>query len=64
MSGGREQPSELSQGTDKKPYQKPQLRTISLVAEEVLAVGCKLTSAPGPFGASCLAVPCVVFRGS
>lgn len=49
---------------EKKPYDKPQLRTISLVAEEVLAVGCKLTTATGPFGANCLSVPCVVFRGS
>lgn len=27
---------------DKKPYQKPKLRTIELVADEVLAVGCKV----------------------
>ena len=28
----------------KKPYQKPRLRVIDLVAEEVLAVSCKLAS--------------------
>ncbi len=26
----------------KKPYRKPRLRTIELVADEVLAVGCKV----------------------
>ena len=26
----------------KRPYQKPKLRTIELVADEVLAAGCKL----------------------
>jgi hypothetical protein len=48
----------------RESYEPPQLRIISLVAEEVLAVGCKLGSGPGPFGANCLAVPCVVNRGS
>lgn len=54
----------MNQKTDKKPYEKPQLRTVSLVAEEVLAVGCKLGTGPGPMGANCLAVPCVNNRGS
>lgn len=50
--------------TEKKRYEKPQLRTVSLVAEEVMAVGCKLGSGPGPIGANCLAVPCNQNRGS
>lgn len=50
--------------TEKKRYEKPQLRTVSLVAEEVMAVGCKLSSGPGPIGASCVAVPCNQNRGS
>jgi hypothetical protein len=31
-----------SKKTGKKPYQTPKLRTIELVADEVLAVGCKV----------------------
>jgi len=31
----------------KRAYQKPRLRTIRLLAEEVLAVGCKTLAAPG-----------------
>lgn len=43
----------------KKPYEKPVLRTIDLVAEEVLAVGCKLADAGGgPFGLTCLSSSC------
>jgi hypothetical protein len=44
----------------KQPYEKPALRTISLVAEEVLAIGCKLpTSLPIlPIGANCLTTTC------
>ena len=54
----------MKKDTDKKPYEKPHVRVVSLVAEEVLAVGCKLGTGPGPVGANCLAVPCVVNRGS
>jgi hypothetical protein len=47
----------------KKPYEKPLLRTIGLLAEEVLAVGCKTaTGNPGHgrFGApSCLVSACL-----
>jgi hypothetical protein len=50
--------------TDKKPYEKPELRTVSLVAEEVMAVGCKLGRGAGPFGSNCQSVPCNVNRGS
>jgi hypothetical protein len=39
----------------KLPYEKPHLRTIELVAEEVLSVGCKIVGSTGPFGsANCL----------
>lgn len=34
--------------TPKQAYEKPRLRIIELVADEILAVGCK--TAPGPFG--------------
>ena len=34
----------------KKPYNKPLLRTIELVADEVLAVGCKATGGTQAFG--------------
>ncbi|MEM6453613.1 MAG: hypothetical protein AAF772_00825 [Acidobacteriota bacterium] len=44
--------------SSRQPYEPPALRTISLVAEEVLSVGCKLGAGPGPFGATCDAVPC------
>lgn len=38
----------------RRPYQKPRLRIISLVADEVLAVGCKLPAAAGPAPGTCL----------
>lgn len=28
---------------DKRPYERPKLRVIDLVADEVLAIGCKLS---------------------
>ena len=42
----------------KRPYQKPELRTIELAVEEVLAVGCKTPSISGPLGATCLSLGC------
>jgi hypothetical protein len=46
----------------KKPYQKPEIKIIDLVADEVLAIGCKTpttvtvaSSGPGP---GCLAQNC------
>ncbi len=43
----------------KLPYERPTLRSISLAAEEVLAVGCKLPDGPGgPIGANCTASSC------
>jgi hypothetical protein len=50
--------------TEKKRYEKPEVRIVSLVAEEVMAVGCKLGTGPGPYGSTCMAVPCNVNRGS
>jgi len=56
---------EQSQKKEKKKraYEKPRLRTIELLAEEVLAVGCKTLSAPGsipglPF--ACTGVVCAM----
>ncbi len=42
----------------RQPYEKPKVKRIGLVAEEVLSVGCKLDTGAGPFGATCMAVPC------
>lgn len=43
----------------RQPYEKPSLLVISLVAEEVLAVGCKLDGGgSGPIGANCTAAAC------
>jgi hypothetical protein len=46
----------------KKSYEKPRLRTIPLIAEEVLAVNCKTASgAPGKHaGGRCGYSPCSV----
>lgn len=32
----------------KQTYEKPRLRVIELVAEEVMGVGCKTATGPGP----------------
>ena len=43
----------------KQEYVKPSFRTLSLVAEEVMAIGCKLPSSGGPASGSCfLPAPC------
>ena len=45
----------------KKTYQKPELQTIDLAADEVMAIGCKTNTSPGstPGGATCvLGTPC------
>lgn len=47
----------------KRVYEKPALRSIELVAEEVLAVGCKGTAVPGPGRPTCVLVNCAA-RGS
>lgn len=39
--------------TDRRPYAPPQLRVIELVADEVLAAGCKLnTGGSGPLASN------------
>ena len=40
----------------KRPYTKPQLKTIDLVAEEVLGAGCKMPATSGPSKPSCAMV--------
>jgi len=42
----------------RRVYEKPVLRSIELVAEEVLAVGCKGTAIPGPSRPTCVLVNC------
>ncbi len=49
-------------GVTKRSYEKPAVQTIDLVAEEVLALGCKLASADGQSnvsGATCTQATCV-----
>ena len=41
----------------KEKYEKPELVSIHLLAEEVLAVGCK-SSSGGPAKAECAETPC------
>ncbi len=44
---------------ERVPYQSPTVLVIPLVADEVLAVGCKLDGGGnGPIGASCTAAAC------
>jgi hypothetical protein len=44
----------------RKAYRKPALRRVNLVADEVLALGCKTDTGPtGPISASCTTIPCV-----
>jgi len=42
----------------KRRYEKPELRRIGLVADEVLAAGCKIGVQAGPRGANCKGIPC------
>lgn len=47
------------QSFKRQPYGKPRMRVIELVAEEVLSVGCKLSTGPGgPIGATCTSSAC------
>ncbi len=57
-----------AQAQAKLEYVKPSFRTISLVAEEVMAVGCKLPSSAGPNtgpgGPRCtVPAPCLQYTG-
>ena len=48
-----------SAGRSRLKYEKPRMRVIDLVAEEVLSVGCKLSTGPGgPIGATCTSASC------
>ena len=50
---------------DRLPYEKPRLRIITLVAEEVLATFCKqVTGTPGPYGFRCGNNKCRASGGS
>ena len=42
--------SSLAVNLERKPYEKPVLRTIDLALEEVMAVGCKTATGPSNFG--------------
>lgn len=46
------------QKREKRPYVRPTLRRIGLVADEVLAAGCKIGTQAGPRGANCRGIPC------
>ena len=52
--------------TPKQAYEKPRLRTIELVAEEILAVGCKTSPADfnGKLGGGCTNPLCSSSIGS
>ena len=42
---------------EKTAYEKPRLRTIELAVEEVMGVGCKMPSGPGPVSGTCTVGP-------
>jgi hypothetical protein len=44
--------------TEKQPYEKPEVRKISLAAGEVAAAGCKSMGSMGPGGSSCSNTMC------
>ena len=55
------------QQKNKKPYEKPKLRRMSLRADEVLAVGCKTAlngGGSGLLGGNCIAGGCIDSIGS
>jgi len=43
----------MKEKAKKEKYEKPELKSIQLHAEEVLVVGCKSISSGGPLKASC-----------
>jgi hypothetical protein len=57
---------ELNRANDKKPYEPPQLMTISLRPEEAVLGHCKTFSSGGSHGGSCsnFFLPCVQTFGS
>ncbi|NKC10950.1 MAG: hypothetical protein GKR94_01710 [Gammaproteobacteria bacterium] len=66
MKNESNQPNNLKPPNDRKPYEKPVLRRFPLVAEEVLAAGCKMASFPsGGFqGFNCAVTGCSTVNGS
>lgn len=51
-------PQSHSDGPNRLPYTKPMLRKIELLADEVLATGCKLASGVGGQLPTCLQQAC------
>jgi len=50
---------ESQQTDEKKPYEPPQLLTISLRPEEAVLGHCKISGAGGPVSSSCMALNCM-----
>lgn len=50
---------ELDQTDEKKPYEAPQLLTISLRPEEAVLGHCKISGSGGPVSSSCMALNCM-----
>jgi hypothetical protein len=44
--------------TEKQPYEKPEVRKITLAAGEVAAAGCKSMGSMGPMGSACTNTMC------
>jgi hypothetical protein len=53
----------MKKKTKKKKYEKPELKTIQLHADEVLVAGCKSFSSSGPESSTC-GFPGPACRGS
>ena len=43
---------------EKQPYEKPEVRKITLAAGEVAAAGCKSMGSMGPMGSACTNTMC------
>ena len=50
-------PRELETEATRRPYHKPQLEQVQLVAEEAVLLGCKTRSSGGPRVEPCLNPP-------
>jgi hypothetical protein len=50
---------ELEQTDERKPYEPPQLVTISLRPEEAVLGHCKIAGSGGPISSSCAALNCM-----
>ncbi|MEE4271902.1 MAG: hypothetical protein V2I67_09515 [Thermoanaerobaculales bacterium] len=47
-----------SEKKNRREYRRPELRSIDLVADEVLSVGCKLANSGGPISKTCSLSSC------